>query len=45
MSTGIIDRMPKSLSNYTEKFEKVFKEAKQKHHATPQKIELTYLND
>jgi hypothetical protein len=45
MSTGIIDRMPKSLSNYTEKFEKVFKEAKQRHHATPQKIELTYLND
>lgn len=45
MSTGIIDRMSDSLKNYTEKFEKVFKEAKQKHHATPQKIEVTYLND
>ena len=45
MSTGIIDRMPKSLSNYTEKFENVFKEAKQKHKSSPEKIELTYLND
>lgn len=45
MSTGLIDRMDESLKKYTNKFEQVFKEAKQKHHAIPQKIELTYLND
>lgn len=45
MSTGIIDSMDESLNDYTEDFEKVFKNAKQKHHSHPEKIELTFLND
>ena len=43
MATGLISRMSKSLSKYTQPFELAFKDARMKHFTPPTKIEVTFI--